>query len=289
MVAALVVAGTLGVLIYVSTPDVYESSTTMVLTTTEYGGTLSQDPSQPTALTNPMLNFNDSLRTTSAILIQAMGTKDVARELGVIPPTQMVVDDGRSNPSLLGLNGPFLFIKATSPSSQEAERIVHEAEKLVQRKLHEWQAALHAPDRTYVNLVSVVSPTAPVAQRGQATKLAMMAAVFGFAISLGVAYVPHWIGTRRRARAARAESAPKSKQQRGRAGRLRPSTSPVDAPADGLAGELVVVPPSPPTASPRGRKPRRMRRNGAATAVLETVTEPRPPEPAKQDARSGVR
>src|SRR3954447_14850486 len=130
IIPALLVALVLGFVAYSGTPPTYVSSTTMILTTTAYGGTESQDPTQPTDLTNPMLNFNDSLRTTSAILIEAMGTKDVARELGVLPPTQMVVDDGRSNPSLLGLNGPFLFIKATSPSSQEAERIVHEAEKL---------------------------------------------------------------------------------------------------------------------------------------------------------------
>ena len=80
----------------------------MVLTTTEYGGTESQDPAKPTELTNPMLNFNDSLTTTSAILIEAMNTKAVAKQLGVAGSTALVIDDGRTNPDLLGLNGPFI-------------------------------------------------------------------------------------------------------------------------------------------------------------------------------------
>src|SRR6478736_154354 len=73
----ILVALTLGTLALVSTPKTYVSSTTMVLTTTAYGGTESQDPTKPTDLTNPMLNFNESLKTTSAILIETMGTKDV--------------------------------------------------------------------------------------------------------------------------------------------------------------------------------------------------------------------
>ena len=71
----------------------------MVLTTTQYGGTESQDPASPTELTNPMLNFNESVKTTSAILIEAMNTKPVATQLGALGPTRLVINDGRPTPT----------------------------------------------------------------------------------------------------------------------------------------------------------------------------------------------
>ena len=124
IVPALLVAAALGAAAYLSTPVTYVSSTTMVLTTTEYGGTESQDPTKPTELTNPMLNFNDSLKTTSAILIEAMNTRRVASGSGAGGRTTLVVDDGRTNPNLLGLNGPFLYIvgRSTSPDRGRAGR-----------------------------------------------------------------------------------------------------------------------------------------------------------------------
>lgn len=199
---AVLVAIALGAAAYVSTPARYVSSTTMVLTTTQFGGTESQDPALPAELTNPMLNFNDSLRTTSAILIQAMGTRDVLTELGVRGPTRMTVNDGRTNPDLLGLNGPFLYIVGQSTTPGEAQRVVVEGQALMREKLQQWQSELHAPEKTYVSLVDVVSPTAPEAQRGRAVKLGLMAFLFGFLLSTAIAYFGHRTRARRAARAA---------------------------------------------------------------------------------------
>src|SRR5689334_1731285 len=77
VIPALLIGLTLGFVAYSGTPTSYISTSTMVLTTTEYGGTESQDPNKPDDLTNPLLNFNESLKTTSAILVQLMGTKSV--------------------------------------------------------------------------------------------------------------------------------------------------------------------------------------------------------------------
>ena len=202
LIPALLVGLALGVIAYKGTPVSYASSTTMVLTTTEYGGSESQDPTKPPDLTNPMLNFNDSLRTTAGILIEAMNTKGVATQLGVGGPTQLVVNDGRTNPSLLGLNGPFLYIMATSTSPAEAQRVVVEAQKVMRQKLRDWQSALNAPQKTFVSLVDVVPPNTPVPDRGRATKLAVMAFLFGFLLCLGIAYFGYQFRTRRRVRAA---------------------------------------------------------------------------------------
>jgi hypothetical protein len=202
LIPAVLVAVTFGAVAYLGTPVTYVSSTTMVLTTTQYGGTESQDPASPTQLTNPMLSFSDSLRTTSAILISSMNTDEVLKQLGVERPTQLYVNDGRTNPELLGLNGPFLYIVAHSPSPDEAKRVVVGAQKLMRQKLVDWQSSLNAPERTYVTIADVVPPSAPKADKARATKLGLMAFVLGFLLSWGIAYLGHQFQARRRARAA---------------------------------------------------------------------------------------
>jgi len=203
IIPAVLVAVALAALAHFGTPTTYESSTTMVMTTTEYGGSESRDPTKPNELTNPMLNFNDSLRTTSTILIQAMNTPDVLEQLGATRGhTQLIINDGRTNPDLLGSNGPFLYIEGRSTSPADARRIVVDAQKLMEQKLTEWQKGLNAPEKTYVSLVDVVSPTAPKASGGRATKLALMAFLFGFVLCLGIAYFGNQVRARRRARAA---------------------------------------------------------------------------------------
>jgi hypothetical protein len=209
IIPAVLFAALLGVTTYMGTPVTYSSHSTMVLTTTEFGGSESQDPASPTELTNPMLNFNDSLKTTSAILIEAMNTLDTAKTLGVAGPTKMVINDGRTNPDLLGLNGPFLYVVGESTSPDEAKRIVVQAQQLMREKLRTWQNALRAPEKTYVSLVDVVPPTTPAPARARATKLGGAAAIAGFLLMIGIAY----LGQRRRARrqaktAAAAAAAP---------------------------------------------------------------------------------
>ena len=202
LIPAVLVALALGAVVYFATPVTYVSSTTMVLTTTQYGGTESQDPANPTGASNPLLNFNDSLETASAILIQTMSTKDVATQLGARGPTQLFVNDGRTNPDLLGLNGPFLFITARSQTPDEAKRVVEDAQALTRQKLLEWQSVLRAPQKTYVSLLDVVPPSAPEPDRGRGTKFGVMALLLGFVLSIGVAYFGQQVGARRRARAA---------------------------------------------------------------------------------------
>jgi hypothetical protein len=244
IVPALLVAVALGAGLYVSTPVTYTSSATMILTSTEYGGTQSQDPATPSDLINPMLYFNDSLKTTSAILIEAMHTKDVATRLGAGGRTTFRVDDGRTNPYLLGLNGPFLYIVGESTSPVEAERVVQEAQAMMRAKLRDWQSALKAPERTFVSLVDVVPSSTPAPDRGRATKLGLLGFVFGLALSLGIAYLHHRIRQGRQARvvAQPAVAGPPSGSGPGRRLGWRPPL-PRRAADDGDA-EPVLVPPA---------------------------------------------
>ena len=136
IIPALLVAAALGAAMYVTTPVTYVSSTTMILTTTEYGGTQSQDPATPSDLINPMLYFNDSLKTTSAILIEAMNTKDVATQLGADGPHRRSTSTtaGRTRTSS-ALNGPFLYIVGQSTSPDDAKDVVHRAQVMMREKL----------------------------------------------------------------------------------------------------------------------------------------------------------
>jgi hypothetical protein len=202
VVPAVLAALTMGLVAYLATPKSYESTATMVLTTTEFGGTESRDPTAPSDLTNPLLNFSESLRTTAAILIQAMGTNDVAKQLGMRDRKAFVVDDGRSNPYLLGLNGPFVFISVKSSAPNQARDIVLSAQDLMRWKLYEWQASLDAPERTYVSLADVVPVGAPELDRSRATKLSVVAALFGLLLSLGIAYAADRLRARRQGRGA---------------------------------------------------------------------------------------
>jgi len=201
IIPVLLVAMALGAVAYLGTPNTYTSHATMVLTPTEYGGTESQDPTKPNELTNPMLNFNESLKTSSAILIEAMNTKGVAEQLGATGATSMIINDGRTNPDLIGLNGPFLYVVGQSTSAAEAKRIVVDTVKLMQVKLREWQKSLNAPTKTYLSISDVVPPTTPVQQHSM--KLGLMAFLFAFMVGLGLAYFGHQFRARRRARAAR--------------------------------------------------------------------------------------
>jgi hypothetical protein len=171
------VAILLAALAYLITPPHYMSSTTMVLTIPTSGGTLSQDPSKPTGLTNPLLNFGDGLKTTSAILIQSMNTPEVADELGVGDATKLTVNDGSGNPGLLGVSGPFVYIEADAASAEEARGVVFAAQERVRRELLNRQKALNAPPVTYITMSDVVPASTPEVMRDTQIQLAAAALV----------------------------------------------------------------------------------------------------------------
>ena len=189
---------------YFLTPLYYVSSTTMVLATPTYGGTLSQGPTRPGGLTNPMLNFSSDLRTVTAILINAMNTPEVAAELGaaVRSPTRVTINDGTSNPHLLGSNGPFVYIVCESPSSAKATDVVIRAQQRVRQELVDRQKALGAPPTTYLTIVDVVAPTTPEVDRTQKIKVGGILFVLWFGCGLGIAYAWQRLRANRRKRAA---------------------------------------------------------------------------------------
>ncbi|MFI7449301.1 hypothetical protein ACIBQX_17530 [Nonomuraea sp. NPDC049714] len=146
-------------------PSRYVSTASMVLTVPASGGTLETEPRQRVGLTNPLLQFNDALRTTAGILILATNTPEVAAEIGVTEdgPTALTINDGRTNPDLLGIstNGPFVYIEVESTSPQLVRETMRKAQLRVKLELARRQVALDAPISTHIGVLDVMPASIP--------------------------------------------------------------------------------------------------------------------------------
>lgn len=183
-------------LVFVLTPVTYVSSSLLVLTTPSAGGL--EDPNRPGWTTNPLLQFNDGLKTTAAILIQAAGTDQALGRMGAGKgsPAKVVINDGTSNGKVMTASqtGPFIFVQVTSTREGSVEGIVRNAEQYLRDDLVNRQRTLGAPKQTYLMLTEVVPASAPTAQMTK--KWEFSGAAFGFIVcaGFGVAY----LGARRR-------------------------------------------------------------------------------------------
>jgi len=183
---------------YYQTPFHYVSSATVVLAPPAFGRTLSLDPSKQAYKTNPMLGFSNDLKTASSILIWSINAPEVAAELGAAEggPTQLTVDDGRTNPKLLDGNGPFIYVVGESTSRDEARNVVIRAQQRMREELLDRQKSLGAPPETYLTMVDVVVPTTPKVTISDKIKVGGAAFALSLTVGLGAAYV--WQSSRLR-------------------------------------------------------------------------------------------
>jgi hypothetical protein len=132
----------------------YKIESSLILTAPPSGGTLSMDPTKPVGLTNPLLQYNDGLRTVAGILILALNSKDELRKLGVTDggSTEIVIDDGRSNADLMGVvtQGPFIHIKVEAKEEATANDVLKRAERRLREELTSYQGSLGAPKSTFI-------------------------------------------------------------------------------------------------------------------------------------------
>lgn len=208
-------------------PLQYESSALIVLTTPTGGGTVSRDPDEPNGVTNPLLQFNDGLITTAAMLIQSLNTPDARRDLGAPDngSSELTIDDGRSNPDLLGTNGPFIHLRAQSASASEARDLVVRAENRIREDLIDQQVALGAPRTTFIPVVDVVRPSPAVPLLADKLQVGGIVLAGGIAMGMTLAYAVERLLLRRKARV--------------RAGARVPAEQPAgDPPHRPLSGDL---------------------------------------------------
>jgi hypothetical protein len=188
-VPAFLLAIGVALLVYSSVPVRYVSTAALVLTTPPTGGTLAPDPEQPFGLTNPFLNFDHGLSMSASILIQALGTPEMAAQLGTAPgsPTSYRVTNGSTNPELI-TSGPFVFIAGESATAAAAQDIVRRVIDLAKIELANRQKELSAPPSTFITISEVVPPTTAEAQGGSRMRAAAAALAFGFIASLTAGY-----------------------------------------------------------------------------------------------------
>ncbi|MFC4908588.1 hypothetical protein [Actinomadura gamaensis] len=192
-------------LVFVLTPVTYVSSSLLVLTTPSAGGL--EDPNRPGWTTNPLLQFNDGLKTTAAILIQAAGTRDALTKMGAGPgsPAKVVINDGTSNGKVMTASqtGPFIFVQVTSTREDSVTGIVRNAEQYLRTDLINRQRTLGAPKQTYLMLTDVVPASPPQAKMTQKWEFA--GAAFGAIVCMGFG-IAYLVIRRRSLRAAAAET-----------------------------------------------------------------------------------
>jgi hypothetical protein len=176
---------------YSAVPIQYESGSVLVLTTPLSGGTQSTQPHHPNAITNPLMNFDQSLALTASIIIQQLGSSETATALGILPggTTTYLVNNGSTNPELLE-SGPFIFVEGRGPSAEAAQDITKKVSAMAAEVLAERQHALDAPGSTLISMQVVVpttagqpllgSPLRAAAAVGALSALASLAAVYGF-------------------------------------------------------------------------------------------------------------
>lgn len=180
----------LGAVAFFQVPARYAASSSMILVAPPSGGTLSLDKTKPVGLTNPLLQYNDSMRTVAGILILTMNNPAIQKELGIVDggPVKLTVDDGRSNAALMGITtaGPFVHVAVEAPSSVTVLDTIARAEKRIRAELLNQQRILGAPTSTYIALNDVTT-LEPKAVWGNTLVATFGAFGLGMAFGLGLA------------------------------------------------------------------------------------------------------
>ncbi|WP_440083973.1 hypothetical protein [Streptosporangium sp. LJ11] len=178
------------VVVFSLVPPRYVSSASMVLTTPPAGGTT--DPAKKPGRTNPLLQFSDGLRTTAGILILSMNTEAVATELGIVKdgPVEVTINDGRTNPSMLGIlmNGPFVYLEVESDSAEVTRAVMARTQFRLRTELVRRQEVLGAPRSTFIGFVEVVPAGYPAMDRSGTWQAAGGAAFAVVLLGLGAVY-----------------------------------------------------------------------------------------------------
>ncbi|WP_344487397.1 hypothetical protein [Nonomuraea monospora] len=177
---------------YFLMPSSYVSTASMVLTVPATGGTLETEPASKPGLTNPLLQFNDALRTTAGILILATNRADVYKEVGAPDggPVTVTINDGRTNPDLLSIstNGPFIYVEVEGDDPAAVREVMRKAQQRVRLELGRRQTELDAPISTHIGIMDVMPPSGPRAVVSDRLMLAGFGGVFGLIAGIGVAY-----------------------------------------------------------------------------------------------------
>ena len=193
---ALAVFGiTLGIAgaVFAAVPTEYESKGLVILTVPTSGATVTNDPTKPPGVVNPLLAFDGSLQITSQLLVQTLNDPKIVEQLTAQGATATYeAGDGE-------LDGPFILVVATGASPDEAQRTVALAFDRVREELSKRQTTLGAPDSTFINMENVFAPTPAEPKIGGKVRAAGAAFALGFAAALTSVYLLESYSRRKKA------------------------------------------------------------------------------------------
>lgn len=189
--------------IFITYPTYYDSEGLVILTVPSGGSQVASNPDE-NAYANPLLAFDEGLKITSTFLIQTLNTPEVAETLLVDPESDDSVSVSNGE-----MEGPFIAVKATSPSPERARQMVERAIRRARIDLLRHQRTL-APSipATYIVMTPIIEPTTPIGQSNLKLRAAGAALAVGLAACLLVVYGTESYVNHRRRRAALATAAP---------------------------------------------------------------------------------
>lgn len=193
-VAGLLLSLVMAATAYALIPVQYESSDTVVLV-------------QPQQLgdnqSNPLLDLNQGMNTTAAIIVQALNSPVVSGQLGLVAGEDSFTV---RNIGGAGINNtvdrPFISVTAQSSSPARSAAIVGWVMDEAQRQLADLQRTLQVRSKKYVVLERVTDP-AP-AKPIRTSQLSALAAATLLGVALTVAFVWGYDRTLSRVRSDRA-------------------------------------------------------------------------------------
>lgn len=264
----------------------YTADVSIVLATPVNGGTVNTDKTKQ-GLTNPFLSFNDALKIGASIVILSMNTQDVWTQLGAPKdgPTEITINDGRTNPNVLDISGPYIYIQVASDSPEKASQVLMTARKRVASELYKWQKALGAPANTFITSTDIVPPSRPEVDHSSRVEAAIGGGVVALLLGLAIAY---GVTRRQASRLVKAPAGAPSATEAAPVVEAAPlaeaATVPETAHANGTANGTAAVKAPQPTPPPVPAQP-----PAPEPAIPAAISEPftkKPPLPADDDSSS---
>jgi hypothetical protein len=146
----------------------------------------------PNAIANPLLNFADSLTTSSELLIQSLNSpaaQEAVQQAGGL--TTFTASDG-------ALRGPYIVVKADAPRPELVTKTVSLAFSYVTQQLLAREQALGAPAAQYIEVKTVVEPTDAAQLHGGKTRFALAVGILAVSASLCAVFAVETVSSRRR-------------------------------------------------------------------------------------------
>jgi len=173
-------------------PPVYMSSGAALLVQSRQPGL---NPTNSSS--NPLLNFDTSLSTTSSMLIKTMSTADVLAEVedsGEGSFTVKNVDVTATSPN----EQPFIYVTSRSPTRELSVAMVNRVLDMAREELVDQQRALRVLPTRFIKLQPVVNPTKPKLVLGPPALVGGVALILGIVVTISVALLRERSAVRRR-------------------------------------------------------------------------------------------